>query len=98
VLPDAKRRGPRQKAAPDNSLNARVSDRAGQDRRVPTAFASLYLPTGRRRWHWYAYRCPSCGAYQLGRAPQLEHVTGQRRAGCGHQLVIAIARVYGRSA
>jgi hypothetical protein len=65
-------------------------------RRAPTSYASLYLPSGRRTWHWYAYSCRTCGAYQLGRAPRLEDVTGPRRAGCGHWVTVAIARIYGQ--
>ncbi len=67
-------------------------------RQAPNAYASLYLPSGRRRWHWYAYNCRTCGLYQLGRARELENVTGVRRAGCGHEVTVVIARVYGRSA
>jgi len=57
-------------------------------------FVSLYAPSGRRRWWWYAYRCPSCSTYQLGRASDLDRVTGARKAGCGHQVEIMVARVY----
>jgi len=53
-------------------------------RQAPTAFVSLYLPFGRRKWCWYFYACRQCGAHQLGRAPRLEDVAGPRRAGCGH--------------
>ena len=63
---------------------------------VPTAYVSLFAPAGRRRWWWYWYTCRTCSAYQLGRAPQLEDVTGTRRAGCGHLVSIVIARTYGR--
>lgn len=63
--------------------------------RTPTAFVSLYAPAGRRRWWWYSYKCGTCGAYQLGRARDLESVTGERRAGCGHPVSIVIARTYG---
>jgi hypothetical protein len=65
-------------------------------RKPQTAYVSLYAPTGRRKWWWYSYRCPECGAYQLGRARQLDHVTGIRKAGCGHLVEIVIARTYGR--
>ena len=64
--------------------------------KVPTAFVSLFMPSGRRTWHWYWYTCRTCGAYQLGRARQLEDVTGTRRASCGHQVNIAVSRIYGR--
>ena len=75
-------------AAPDPG-----TDRAR--RRAPlTAYVSLYAPSGRRHWWWYSYRCPTCSAYQLGRARDLAAVTGQRRAGCGHTLEIVVARVY----
>lgn len=63
--------------------------------RAPTVFVSAYEPAGRRRHWWYAYRCP-CGTYQFGRAPSLEAVTGERTAGCGHRIAVAIARVYAR--
>jgi hypothetical protein len=66
-----------------------------RNHRAPSAYVSLYAPSGRRRWWWYSYRCGTCGAYQLGRARQLEDVTGERRAGCGHQVAIVVARVYG---
>ena len=62
--------------------------------RPPAAFVSLYLPFGRRTWHWYAYRCPACGAHQLGRSRHLEDVAGPRRAGCGHRLNVVVARIY----
>ncbi len=64
-------------------------------RQAPAAFVSLYMPSGRRKWFWYSYSCRTCGAYQLGRAPQLDDVAGVRRAGCGHQVSIVIARIYG---
>jgi hypothetical protein len=70
--------------------------RPGRGHRGPaTAFVSLFAPSGRRRWWWYSYRCATCSTYQLGRARQLEDVTGERRGGCGHQVVIVVARVYG---
>jgi hypothetical protein len=63
-------------------------------RKAPPVFVSLYEPIGRRRWWWYAYRCRTCGAYLLGRAASLDQVTGPRRARCGHQVTVNIARVY----
>ena len=66
--------------------------------RPQTAFASLYMPAGRRTWHWYAYNCRVCGRYQLGRARHLDDVAGNRRAGCGHRVNVVIARVYGTAA
>lgn len=63
--------------------------------KAPTSYVSLFVPAGKRRWWHYHYRCPSCGLYQLGRADRLEKVTGSRRAGCGHRVTIAVARVYG---
>lgn len=65
-------------------------------KRVPTAFVSLYVPAGRRTHWWYAYGCRTCGTYQLGRSRSLEDVTGERTAGCGHRVRIAVARVYGK--
>jgi len=64
----------------------------------PLAPPSVYAPLGRRRWWWYAYRCRTCGAYQFGRAKTLDAVTGVRRAGCGHDVSVMIARTYGTAA
>lgn len=61
-----------------------------------SAFVSLYAPAARRRWWWFAYRCPVCGVHQFGRARHLEDVTGIRRAGCRHEISIVIARTYGQ--
>ncbi len=62
--------------------------------RPKPVFVSLYEPVGRRRWWWYSYKCGACGTYQLGRARELDQVTGTRKAGCGHQVEIVIARTY----
>lgn len=59
-----------------------------------TVYVSLYAPAGRRRWWWYSYRCQACGTYQLGRARELDRVTGVRKAGCGHAVEIVVSRVY----
>jgi hypothetical protein len=72
----------------------RSSDR-GRRKALPV-FVSLYGPIGRRRHWWYSYRCPTCGAYQLGRAPALDLVPGVRRAGCGHWITVNVARIYGQ--
>ena len=77
----------------NGSLEMKIASQA------PTAFVSAYEPAGRRTHWWYAYSCRTCGRYQFGRARQLEGITGTRKAGCGHYVRIAIARVYaGRSA
>jgi hypothetical protein len=75
-----------------------IARHAAPRRKPPTAFVSLFPPSGRRTWHHYWYSCRTCGAYQLGRAPRLEDVAGVRRAGCGHRVNVVIARVYGQSA
>lgn len=75
----------------------RIRQAARSDRepsKAPPVFVSAYEPLGRRRWWWYSYRCPHCGAYQLGRAASLDKVTGERRAGCGHKITVVIARTY----
>jgi len=77
---------------------ARTMRRGSNGRTSRPVFVSLYAPQARRTWWWYAYRCPGCGAYQLGRARSLDAVTGDRRAGCGHWIRVNIARVYGNSA
>lgn len=66
--------------------------------RPPLAPASVYAPLGRRRWWWYCYPCRTCGNYQFGRAKTLDAVTGVRRAGCGHEVNVMIARTYGTAA
>jgi hypothetical protein len=67
-------------------------------RRKPRpVYVSLYAPSGRRTCWWYSYRCCDCGAYQFGRARQLDQVTGIRKAGCGHLVEIVIARTHGRA-
>ncbi len=63
-------------------------------RRPKPAFVSLYEPAGRRTWWWYSYRCPLCATYQLGRARQLDQVTGTRKGGCGHAIEVVVSRVY----
>ena len=70
----------------------------GSKPRPPLAPASVYAPLGRRRWWWYAYRCRTCGAHQFGRSKDLDTVTGVRRAGCGHQVHVMAARIYGTTA
>jgi hypothetical protein len=65
--------------------------------RPPLAPASVYAPLGRRRYWWYSYPCRTCGTYHFGRARELDEVTGVRRAGCGHQVNVMLARVYGRA-
>jgi hypothetical protein len=91
--------GPQERAAASTTpppSNARPRRRV--TRRAPSAFVSLYEPTGRRRWWWYSYRCTACSTCQLGRAPRLGDVAGERRAGCGQRVIVVIAPVYGRAA
>lgn len=69
---------------------------AGPRSGAVSSYVSLYAPTERRRCWWYAYRCGHCNEYQLGRARDLDRVTGVRRARCGHLIEIVIARIYGQ--
>jgi hypothetical protein len=80
----------------DSHLGQGSARRGQRKAEVPPVYVSLYVPLGRRRWWWYSYRCPACGAYQLGRAKSLDEVTGDRRAGCGHKIRVNVARVYGQ--
>jgi hypothetical protein len=66
----------------------------GRQARPPIAPASVFGPVGRRRYWWFTFRCKVCGAHQFGRAPSLDAVTGERKAGCGHRVQIMAARVY----
>jgi hypothetical protein len=101
--PDTAERRPRRGGVPDESLAGDVKaslavaavKRSVPHRRAPKAYVSLYLPSGRRRWHWYAYRCRQCGRYQFGRSLRIEDVEGPRMAGCGHMVTVEVARIYG---
>lgn len=81
-----------------STIPRRPDNASGSRSRQPprTAYVSLLSPSGRRRCWWYLYNCPACHAPQLGRARQLEDVAGPRRAGCGHQITVVIARTYGQ--
>ncbi|MFC4054654.1 hypothetical protein ACFOY4_33610 [Actinomadura syzygii] len=63
--------------------------------RYPVAHVSVYAPAGRRRWWWYAMRCPHCGAGHFGRARSQDGVKGTRRTGCGRRVWVIVARTYG---
>jgi len=80
---------------PKSNTSATTTIQRASRPRPPLAPASVYAPLGRRRWWWYAYRCRTCGSYQFGRAKTLDAVTGERKAGCGHQGSVMIARTYG---
>lgn len=66
----------------------------GSKLRPPLAPASVFGPAGRRSWWWFTFRCKTCGAHQFGRAKSLDSVPGERRASCGHKVVVMAARVY----
>jgi hypothetical protein len=105
---DAKRSGPQAKpedrhqntataTAKQQGLSGASVRRGARDRwQVPIAPASVFGPAGRRRSWWYTYRCRTCGVYLFGRAPSLDGVTGERRAGCGHRVNVMAARIYGQ--
>ena len=73
---------------------ARIVRRGRRD--APVAYVSLLVPSERRRCWWYLVTCRVCGAPHLGRARQLEDVTGPRRLPCGHRVTIMVARTYGQ--
>ena len=97
VRPDMTRGRPGRNGLHDNTSPAATIQRRPKSR-PPLAPASVFGPTGRRRFWWYTYRCGSCGSYQFGRAKTLDAVTGVRRAGCGHQVTVMAARIYGTAA
>jgi hypothetical protein len=66
----------------------------GRRQRAPIAPASVFGPVGRRRYWWFTFRCKTCGAHLFGRAPSLDAVAGERRAGCGHRVHVMAARIY----
>ena len=63
--------------------------------RPPLAPASVFAPQGRRRYWWFTYCCGTCQAHHFGRSPDLDSVSGERRARCGHRVFVTAARVYG---
>ena len=83
---------------PKSNTSAAPTIQRGSRPRPPLAPASVFGPVGRRRWWWYTFSCRTCGAHQFGRAKTLDAVTGVRRAGCGHQVNVMAARIYGVAA
>lgn len=73
---------------------ATIGRAGGKRQQAPLAAASVFAPVGRRKSWWYTYRCRVCGAYLFGRAKSLDAVAGQRRAGCGHKVIVMAARIY----
>jgi hypothetical protein len=45
------------------------------------------------QWRAVPCRCRTCGAYLFGRAPSLDAITGERRAGCGCQVQVMTVRI-----
>lgn len=97
MSPKTARSRPRQGGSRTATSTSTTIQRTSRPR-PPLAPASVYAPLGRRRWWWYAYCCRTCGAYQFGRAKTLDAVTGVRRAGCGQDVSVMIARTYGAAA
>lgn len=64
-------------------------------RRLPTAYASVFAPQGNRTWYWLTFRCPVCDTYVFARSRHLDEVAGARRATCGHRVTTVAARIYG---
>ncbi len=63
-------------------------------RNADTCRVSLLKPDSLRTYWHYLARCPKCGRPHLGRARDLERVTGTRRLPCGHWIVVVVARTY----
>jgi hypothetical protein len=96
TVPETVEGGPAKDRPQKTSTATTITGHASTTRRPrpKPVFVSLYEPAGRRRLWWYSYKCTECGTYQLGRARELDKVTGTRKAGCGHQVEIVIARTY----
>jgi hypothetical protein len=90
-----RRPSPRSAARTAESSPSATIAQSRSRRRPPLAPASVYAPRGRRRHWWYCYPCRVCNTFHFGRASELDKVTGERRAGCGHAVSVMIARVYG---
>jgi hypothetical protein len=65
------------------------------DRRLPTAYASVFVPQGSRTWYWLTFRCPTCDTYVFARCRGVDGVTKPRKATCGHRMATVAARIYG---
>ncbi|GAB3718311.1 hypothetical protein GCM10027590_17210 [Nocardiopsis nanhaiensis] len=62
--------------------------------KLPTAFASLFPPAGRRR-RWIAiYKCPRCSGHHTTFSWSGK-VAGRRASGCGRAIWVVVARRYG---
>jgi len=96
--PDRRQRRPLATGA----ANAEVSpDRSRRNmlarhRKLPTAYASVFVPQGRRSWYWLTFRCPVCGTYVFARSRQIDQAPGPRKGTCGHSVSVVAARIYGR--
>jgi hypothetical protein len=95
---DKAKRRPQPGSGARIAISASTTIQSAPRTRPSLAPASVFGPTGRRRFWWYTYRYRTCGAYQFGRAKTLDAVTGLRRAGCGHEVSVMIARTYGAAA
>ena len=92
--PDMERgRPPGQGSGPHNKTPA--STRVAE-RKLPTAYASVFVPQGRRRWYWLTFRCPLCGTHVFARCRRIDQVSGPRKVTCGHRVKTVAAKIYGR--
>jgi hypothetical protein len=85
-------------SADNVTRRARRAIQSQPGRVAPIAPASAFAPSGRRRLWAFTYSCKICEAYHIGRARDIDQVTGLRRAGCGHWVNVMAARIYGTKA
>ena len=88
-LPEKPRGRPGQGRPPEHS--GRYHDSRAQ---AATAYASVFVPQGKRTRHWLTFRCPVCDVYVFARGRRIDDVTGPRRTTCGHRVKIVAARIY----
>jgi hypothetical protein len=93
VQPDTAGGRPGQGGGPQNTTSAATTV---AQRRLPTAYASVFVPQGNRAWYWLTFRCPVCDTYVFARSRHLDEVSRPRRATCGHRVATVAARIYGR--
>lgn len=93
MRPDKPKGRPRQVGGPQKNT---VAGTTIAERKLPTAYASVFVPQGRRRWYWLTLRCPLCGTHVFARCRRIDQVSGPRRVTCGHRVKTVAARIYGR--
>lgn len=84
---------PRQVNGPHDNTPTRTKI---AERKLPTAYVSVFEPQGQRACYWLTFRCPICDTYVFARCRRLDEVSGPRKVTRGHRVKTVAARIYGR--